>query len=159
MKCHLCGKPLGIAIGGGETDFCSTDHRKRFHFRLNKALTLLGRDLRNEPRPAPPIITYVPAVHQSRPAQSDDFLNPLRCPVACLAIVVDPPTHQGATFAAEQVKQQTTILLADRQNPSEVGRQTEGKRPDRLVVLGSRLRALRVELDRAAGVPRRLATA
>jgi hypothetical protein len=149
------------ADAAGDSDFCSVEHRKRFQSRLKKALTLLGPESGGTPRLAPAIITYIPANQFAQPAQPEELRYPLRFSMACFAIDADLPPNLGAAIPAEVINEPTDkeVLRSARFSPSEDGRRNEVRKPDRIAVLGSRLRALRTELDRASGGPGRLATA
>jgi hypothetical protein len=142
MNCHFCGKSLGIAAAAaGDPDFCSTQHRRNYHSRLMKALNLVGGDFAQAPRLVGPVTGFVPVDCLPQPALSMAPVSRLRLPAASFEILTDPrPAPEAKT------------------PPLAMGGGA-GAKPDRLADLGSRLRGLRNQLDRASGVQRQLATA
>ena len=141
MNCHFCGKSLGIAAAAaGDSDFCSSEHRKKFHTRLTKGLHLIADDSQ-APKLAGPLTTFVPVDSLPRPALFVGPICRLRLPAPSLAVAAD-------VRPGPEVKASPLAVVA---GPA-------GK-ADRLADLGSRLRGLRSQLDRASGAPRQLATA
>ena len=142
MKCHFCGRSLGIAaVAAGDSDFCSSQHRKNFHSRLRKALNLVEGDFSRAPKLRGPLTEFVPVDALPRPALSAEPVFRLRLPAASFTIAAD---------AGPEPEAKPSPLAA-------VG--GDGQKPDRLADLGLRLRGIRNQLDRAAGVHRQLATA
>jgi hypothetical protein len=133
MKCHYCGSSVRVAVVvGGDSDFCSSQHRAKFQARLNKGLDLLTRQHWKAPKPAGPITGYNPCDARapiSSIRSTMEFSRGIKLSQAALAVVVDPPP---------EIKQRAT-----------------GPALDRIASLGSRLGSLRGQLQRAMTVQER----
>jgi len=143
MRCHYCGRSVGIAaVTTGESDFCGSDHRARFHARLAKGLALIGRECAR-PDTAAAIVQFMPVDSAPRAAGTAQFVHPLRLPSACVAIVAEP-----------------RLVPAPQREASRSLPRRESKGPmaklDRITALGLRLGDLRVQLERASMIPGRL---
>jgi hypothetical protein len=117
---------------GGDSDFCSSQHRAKFQARLKKGLELLTRQHWNAPKPAGPITGYSPC-DALAPVSSIrlmiEFSRGIKLPQVALAAVVEPP--------------------------AEIKQRVKGPALDRIASLGSRLGALRGQLQSAMTVQER----
>jgi hypothetical protein len=133
MKCHYCGSSVRVSlVVGGDSDFCSSQHRAKFQARLKKGLDLLTRQHWKAPTPAGPITGYNPcdALAPISSIQSTmAFSRSIKLPQAALPVVVDPPP--------------------------EFKQRVKGPALDRIASLGSRLGSLRGQLQRAMAVEER----
>ncbi len=160
MKCHFCGKPLGLKnFAVHETDFCSSLHRSRFESRLKKALYFLRCLSPEAPDLAGPTIEFLPADLPFRPSLRLGITCPLRIPAGWLATVEAASNADIALVAGPVLLDPTHSDDRARQGArAEFGNPATGKL-DRIALLGSRLKTLRSQLDRASDIQRQLATA
>jgi len=157
-NCHFCGGGLGIAaLTAADSDFCSKDHRSEFESRLKKALALLRRECPDSLTTAAPIIAFKQVASAVQPASRACFQVELRLPTAGFAIVPDPLPDAAPVLTFVQPIDQVppAAELEARDKPTGI----RMPKLDRIVALGSRLRHLRSQLDRASDVQNRLATA
>jgi hypothetical protein len=170
MRCHYCGTPLGITASAlGDADFCSREHRTSYHARLRKGLALLTSVFCCSTPLATAIVGFVPAEFAHGPRHRLEPLLTLRLESAALAVIPDTDAASTSTVSNDAGGDDKTTrndpgpkhappapLAGKRRIPA--GADRAGKLA-RLAELGSRLGAIRSQLDRVSSAPHPLATA